>query len=147
MRWPAGVVLLLILASMGLSLPTLEQAQERPASFMCSEQLFSTKTFIANTTLTYTGLACRPTAQVFLYECNGDCSEKTFAAKGYKLNGTLVTFDNYTIDTRYYYECFSCADPLKNKAPLVVVNSKTITVSEGEKVEIVAACNDLEGDL
>ncbi len=129
-----------------LAAPYLYAPTNTPLEWKCSPYLNGNKTFIANQTIIFTGLACPKDARVVLYECAANCLEKTLVVQGNKIKGKLAEFRNYSIDRRYYYNCITCKDPSKNGVPIITTPESIIRIQEGKTVNLKASCRDQDGD-
>ena len=126
--------------------PTLISDHRIAEDFMCSNHLYSSKEFRANATFIHVGVVCPDTAKLSLYELRESeiFTPFNFIASSYVLGGAYVDFDNFEIDTRYYYECHTCKNPSTNLLHNVILQD--IRVFEGEKVTLNAECTDEETD-
>lgn len=135
-----------ILISFVLADPTLVSNNDVPDDFMCSNHLFSSKEFRANATFIHVGLVCPDIAQINLYELRDSdiFTPFNYITSSYVVDGKYADFDDFEIDMRYYYECYTCKDPQLNKFP--IITAENVRVFEGEEVVLNAKCTDEEID-
>ena len=136
------VCMFVFLISFVFANPVLISDASMPDDFMCSNYLHSSKEFRANATFIHVGIVCPVNARLNLYEMRESeiFTPFNFIASSYVVNGILVDFDNFEIDTRYYYECYTCKDPVTNLKPEII--AQNVKVFEGEKVILNAQCSD-----
>ena len=140
------VVIALLLVSFVLADPILVSNNNVPDEFMCSNHMYSSKKYRANATFIHVGLVCPDTAKLNLYELRESdiFTPFNFIASSYVVDGVYADFDNFEVDTRYYYECYTCKDPALNKLP--IITAENVRVFEGEDVVLNAKCIDEEID-
>lgn len=136
--------ILLLLTATALALPVLDSQSSIPKTHTCSNYISSNKTFIADHETIYTGLACKPTAILTLYQIKNQ--EKLLITNATKVNGKLPKFIHYHLENRFYYECYSCKDLTQNTKPILTAPDK-ITRKEGENIAFTYTCTDPDGDL
>ena len=134
------ISIFLIIVS-GIVFATVQVESNQELVFDCQPQKTETKTFIASSSIIDTGLWCADNANLKLYECqDGTCSKKQYLLSANKVDGTLERITGYSVGTKYQYECFEC--PV---APTLSLDYSTLTISEGERIEITASCTDSKG--
>lgn len=136
------VCMFVFLISFVIADPILVSDRKISDDFMCSNHLHSSKEFRANATFIHVGVVCPANAKLNLYEMRESeiFTPFNFIASSYVVNGKLTDFDNFEIDTRYYYECYTCKDPATNLKPEII--AQNVRVFEGEQVVLDAECND-----
>ena len=139
------LVIFMIMGSFALSMPTLQNGEQKPLNWNCQEDAVARKQFMATTEVINVGLVCPVDARIVLYWC-GDSSCEATIGQGFKVSNKLIQFTGFTLRGKYSYDCFKCKDIALNKRPIVHLKQDSITIREGEKVIIDAFCDDREGD-
>jgi hypothetical protein len=141
-----AICMFVFLISFVFADPVLVSDARMSDDFMCSNYLHSSKEYRANATFIHVGIVCPMNAKLNLYEMRESeiFTPFNFIASSYVVNGILTDFDDFEIDTRYYYECYTCKDPATNLKPEII--AQNVKVFEGEQVVLGAGCKDEKTD-
>jgi hypothetical protein len=135
------VILILMFSNLTIAIPISKNHQDLELD--CKAQILESKSFVAKTSEINIGLWCANNAYIRLYECSSPdatCQSPNYLLTANKVSGVLADISNFEVGNKYLYQCYEC--PV---APNLELDYQTLSIDEGERLELRASCVDNKG--